>query len=88
MPSLRILLDGDAAWTDLQQKKVHHVTDGLQVAMLVSGMQSGKHSVALRIDLQDGSAVLAELSLDLFKAAARAFEGREAFLAARGKGSV
>lgn len=76
MPSMVLVMDGDGAWPDLKDKKVHHVTSQIQVAPLGGGMASGKASVTFRIDLADGSVVLAETSLELFSAAARAMNAK------------
>lgn len=79
MTGLQIHLDGDGAWPDLAEKlrakKLHHAHIA-SVAMLASGTGGGKPSVAVRIDLADGTSVLAETTLELFLAAARAFEAR------------
>jgi hypothetical protein len=83
MIPLTIILDGDNAWPDLKDKpadKLHHVTAGMAVAMLDGGMTSGLPSVAFRIDLADGSTVIAETSARLFVTAARAFEARHGSL--------
>jgi hypothetical protein len=75
MPDLKIHLDGDACWPDLQAMKFEHaVLEG--VALLEGGMQSGAPSVGLRIKTDDGRTVIAETSFQLFEAAARAFRGR------------
>ena len=66
---LRVIVDGDSAWPDLKTKKIHHVTKGLQVAGLRDGTVAGQPSVAIRIDLPDGSVVIAETTLRLFAAA-------------------
>ena len=78
MPSLDIHLDGDKCWPDLEAKReqIIHVTEHLEVAALSGGMQSGRPSVALRIDLPDGRVVIAETSMRLFLGAARAFRAR------------
>ena len=76
MPQLNIHLDGDNCWPDLLEKKVIHHTGPIDVAALAGGMQSGKTSVSIRIDLPDGTTVIAETSLTLFAAAARAFLAR------------
>lgn len=71
MIALNIILDGDNCWPDLRQgKKMHHLKGGFAVAGLWSGMTSGEPSVAFRMDLDDGSVVVAETSLALFLSAA------------------
>lgn len=76
MIGMSIILDGDNAWPDLRDKPdVHHVR-GMSVAALAGGMTSGMPSVCFRIDLPDGSTVLAETSGRLFITAARAIAAR------------
>jgi hypothetical protein len=83
MPSMQIILDGDGAWQDLREKEAQcqfiHLGEEappIQVAGLAGGMQSGAPSVAFRIDLPDGTAVMVETSLALFLTAAEAFKAR------------
>ncbi len=77
MLGLQIVMgDGDGCWPDLKDKEIIHVTNGLHVAGLAKGMESGKPSVAFRIDLPDGRVVVAETSLVLFLAAADVFKAR------------
>lgn len=66
-----IILDGDNAWPDLKAKPF---ADGLiaGLAVLKGGMASGKPSVGLRIDVSDGSTVVAQTSARLFCSAAKA----------------
>ncbi len=77
MPALSIFLDGPEAFTPIPSgATVHHVTKAMEVALLEGGMASGKPSVMLRLELPDGSVVIAETSLALFMMAADAFEAR------------
>lgn len=79
MISMHIILDGEGVWPDLHDRPVIHLANDappIQVAVLDSGMSSGRPSVALRIELPDGTRVLAETSARLFCSAARAIEGR------------
>lgn len=79
MIAMTIILDGDAAFEDLQGRDVIHLADGappIQVAVLDGGLASGRPSVALRIDLPDGRAVVAETTARLFVTAARAIVAR------------
>lgn len=71
MPEL-ILKFTEPAWPELADGKtvLHHTKDKMQVTALLGGMSSGAPSVALRIDLEDGSVVIAETSLALFLTAA------------------
>ena len=73
---LKLILDGDAAWPDLQNKTIHHVKTGIQIAGLEHGTVRGQPSVAIRLDLPDGSTVIAETSLRLFSQAARVLSTR------------
>lgn len=77
MPAIKMILDGDRAWPELQGVDFHHVTETMQIALLKKGMQSGKSSVAIRLDLPNGEVVVAETSLALFVSTARAFEARD-----------
>lgn len=80
MPAIHLLLDGDNAWPDLRDPdRVIHLGSGsppIGIAVLANGMASGKPSVCLRVDLPDGRSVLAETSMALFVAAARAMVAR------------
>jgi hypothetical protein len=76
MPALTLKLDGDNAWPDLPNRTVHHVTGMFEIAGLAGGMESGKPSIAIRLDLDDGSSVVAETSLALFLMAADAFKAK------------
>jgi hypothetical protein len=90
MPILRVILEGDAAWPDLtrlaaEHKFVHLGEEAppIQIAGLAEGMQSGRPSVAIRLDLPDDTAglepqarALAETSLALFLTAAEALKAR------------
>lgn len=75
MIAMTIRLDGDNAFSELQDhpKIVHLGNDApaIQVAVLDAGMSSGRPSVCMRLDLPDGTVVLAETSARLFCAAAR-----------------
>jgi len=76
MPNMTIITNGDDCWPDLlpegRRIPVVHTLMPIQVARLPGGMQSGKSSVMFRIELPDGTTVLAETSLELFVSAARA----------------
>ena len=76
MLSLKVILDGDGCWPDLVNKEVMVTHNDIQVALLGGGMTSGKSSVSIRIDLPDGRSVVAETSLALFLAAAKAFSAK------------
>lgn len=75
MPAMRIVLDGDGQFPELQGKKIHRA-DIDSMTCLQGGMASGKPSVAVLVQLDDGSVVFAETSLALLVSAARAFVAR------------
>jgi hypothetical protein len=68
-PYIELKLDGEGAWPDLVEKREHgeliHV-GGFELGALEAGMESGRPSIAIRIDLPDGRVVIAESSLRLF----------------------
>jgi hypothetical protein len=73
MIGMNVILRGDAAWPDLDGKKlrVADPANSISVAVLDGGMSSGRPSVALRIDLLDGSTLIVETSARLFASAGR-----------------
>ncbi len=78
MPQLNIILH-ENPWPDLFGKETIHLGNDakpIQVAGIVHGMESGKTSVMIRLDLPDGKIVLAETSLELFVAAGKALEAK------------
>lgn len=83
MLAMDIKLDGDGIWSDLEDGKrpIHRVDDGvLRICTLEGGMQGGMQggnpSVVIRLDLADGSTVLAQTSVRLWQQAAAAMRGR------------
>jgi hypothetical protein len=82
MPVIKMLMDGDGCWPDLKvgtDAVINAMGPGakpIQMALLDAGIQSGKPSVTIRIDLPDGRTVLTETSLRLFVSAAKAFASR------------
>ena len=74
MIGMKIHLDGDGIWPDLVEKQVRE--GEIEVAALQGGLKSGLPSVAIRLDLEDGSVVFAQTSMRLFLAAADAFRAR------------
>jgi hypothetical protein len=79
MLAMKITLDGDRAWPELRMRRVIHVGNDappIGVVLFDGGLASGRPSVALRIDLPDGSTVIAETTASLFCKAARAIEAR------------
>jgi len=76
MVSLKIILDGDGSFPELQQKRIHTTQEEITVTALGGGMASGKPSVALVIPLPDGSVMFAETSLALFLSAAEVLKAK------------
>jgi hypothetical protein len=77
--ALTIILKGDGAWPDLAEKIKQGklvTAQTFEVAALPGGMESGKPSVAVRLDLPDGKVLFAETSLSLFLTAADMFKTR------------
>jgi hypothetical protein len=70
MVELQVIVDGDACWPDLKDKRIIHAVGGLQLAALKKGMVSGKPSVCFRFELPGGFVLLVETSLALFLTAA------------------
>lgn len=72
--SLDVKLDGDGAWPDLAQR-------GFQpgrivgVALLRGGTAQGRSAVMVRIELDNGTAVVAQTTLRLLATAMLAFTG-------------
>lgn len=65
----------EPAWPELEKADIIHIANDappIQVAVLEGGLQSGRPSVALRIDLPDGRTVVAETTARLFCSAAKA----------------
>ena len=66
-------------WPELERENCIHLGAGapeIQVVALEGGMESGRPSIALRLDLPDGKSVIAETSARLFVSAARAIAAR------------
>ena len=73
MPVLHLNLEGDGVWSDVDPSKIiHHETEAIHVCTLEAGMAAGSPIVGIRIDLPDGTHVVAETSMALFVSAARA----------------
>lgn len=79
MPVIDVLATGDQAWPDIADgRTIHHLTDQpWKLARLERGMASGRTSLALRLDLPDGSTVIAQTSLEAWRLASAALEGFE-----------
>lgn len=71
--------DQGTAWPDLDREKCVHIANDappIEVCVLDAGMESSRPSVALRIDLPDGTSVIAETSARLLATAGRAIMAR------------
>jgi hypothetical protein len=76
MIGLKIVMEGDGAWKDLQGKEI--IEGNLtSVSRMPAGTASGKSTVGFRIELPDGKVVFAQTTMMLFQAAARAFAARD-----------
>ncbi len=62
VPMIKLILDGDGAWPDLEHRAVKQVSS-MSMSVLKHGMSSGRPSVAIRLDLPGGDVVVAETSL-------------------------
>lgn len=78
MPVIRLILNGDAAFFDLQGREddVIHRTGPFTVAALAKGMKSGHPSLAIRVNLPDKKVLIQETSVAAWLAVARALEGK------------
>ena len=83
MPRAVIVPAGDGCWPDLREKRERGLlldamgeNASITFAGLSGGMESGRASVSIRIDLPDGRVVVTETSLRLFKAAAVALAAK------------
>lgn len=78
MPAIRLLLDGDGAFSDLQGKEdsVIYLVEMFTVATLTKGMTSGRPSLAIRIDLPDGRVVIQATSLGAWIMTTAALRGK------------
>jgi hypothetical protein len=70
----------EPAWPDLRDRRddIIHEAGGahMEITGLDGGMHSGKPSVAVRLDLENGKVLIAETSLALFLTAADALKAR------------
>lgn len=83
MNSVKVILEGDKCWPDLEEKiesgnLIHLPDPQMQIAALSKGMTSGNPSVSIRIELPDGKTVLAETSMKLFLGIADIFRQKYA----------
>ena len=78
MPVIKLILDGDNAFFDLQGREsdIIHRTEPFTVAALARGMRSGHPSLVIRIDLPEKKVLIQETSVAAWLAVARALEGK------------
>ena len=85
MPIIHVDVKGDNAWSDLRERIESADPTIIQamgndtvwyLTILEGGMQSGKYSIGLRLDLSDGRVVVAETSWAAFAAAFAALSGK------------
>lgn len=80
MSVIKVITECDGAFEDLADKreKILHLTDpNLSIARIPKGMQSGRSSVMIRIDLPNGTVIVAESSMANFLNCARIFAACE-----------
>ena len=76
MIAIDLKLDGDGAWPDLVHRDVLDFQGVIQISGLPGGMESGKPSVSIRLDLDKEMTIVAQTSLALFLMAADALKAR------------
>jgi len=78
MPVIKLILDGNGAFSDLKDRgdEVTHLTEPFTVAALARGMKSGHPSLAIRIDLPDGKVIIQKTSVAAWLTVSRALEGK------------
>ena len=79
MPVIKLILDGDNAFFDLQGREesdIIHRTEPFTVAALAWGTKSGHPGLAIRIALPDNKVLIQETSMAAWLAVARALEGK------------
>jgi hypothetical protein len=75
MPSIQLNLIGDDAWPDWEGKQIAHFTTW-RMTGLRDGMASGKPSIIMAVELDDGQVVALETSLALLENSIRALRAR------------
>lgn len=73
MKALSVITNGDNCWPDLKSKGFIE-GQWVGIARLPNGTVSGNATVTVRIELPDGTTVLAETTLALLRQAMIAFE--------------
>ncbi len=77
MVQLRIILDADRCWPDLDGVDVVEAKS-IEVARMIHGTTSGASAVMIRFNMPDGTTVIGQTTMALFMGAAAAFKGAEA----------
>lgn len=81
MIALDLNLNGEEVWTDLADRDVIYVEDGmLRLAVQPHGTVRGEPSVLVRIDLPSGHVVMTQTSWRLLSAAAKAIAAQYGWL--------
>lgn len=75
MIGLKIILEGDGAFSDIPARKMREGNFSA-ITGLPDGTESGKPTICIRVDMVDGTTVLAQTTLALFLTAADAFKAR------------
>jgi hypothetical protein len=75
MIGMNIHLEGDGAWPQMHDRPLIHMANDappIRVMVLDGGLTSGRPSVAIGVELPDGSNLVVETTARLFCAAAKA----------------
>jgi hypothetical protein len=76
MISTNINFDGDEFFKNFDKSKIVEAKGLHTITVFEGGMQSGKPSVAFVSEMEDGTMVYSETSMNIFLTAARAYEAR------------
>lgn len=76
MIGMSINFNGDGSFADVPRGRLKHVVSMITVNVLEGGTASGRPSVALRLELPDGTVVCAETTARLFAMTGNALQAR------------
>jgi len=76
MLAIHIFLEGDEMLSKFPEDKVVDISGEMWMGALGNGMISGKPSVGIAFQLDDGRIALAQTSMRLFHTAAKAFAAK------------